>query len=93
MTKKKRLSGPELLEAWRKKEETLRMEREIARAAKLKTISHECMNCMHSWYRLVEPTGCFTEASEFCGCRLHVKMVDPHATCPQFDVDCPGREE
>ena len=87
--KKRHLSGQELLDAWRKKEEDLRRKREIEhqleRAEKLRTTPHECMHCKHSWYRYVEPTGCFTESSEFCGCRLKMDLVDPHGVCESFD--------
>ena len=87
MTKAKRLSGQELLDAWRKKEETLRLEREIEKKRKLNEISHECKNCKRSWYKYVPPTGCFTEPSEFCGCRHKCDLVDPHGCCENFDID------
>lgn len=80
----KRLTGEELLREWRRKEEELRIAREKEREEKLKNIPRQCKNCFNSWFREIPPTGSFTEATTYCGCRIKTKLVDPCGCCELF---------
>lgn len=80
----KRLTGQELLDAWKAKEEQIRLEKEKARKKALESVPNQCKNCANSWYRLVPPTGSFTEATEYCGCKIKIKLVDPCDVCELF---------
>ena len=82
---KKRLTGAELLEAYRAEERKAREKQEQVRQEKLLTVEHKCKNCKRSWYKYIPPTGFFKDPSEYCGCREKNSLVDPQGCCESFD--------
>lgn len=84
--KKEIRSLDQLLAAWKTKEEEKRIMEEREREEAKKDLPRQCKNCFHSWYKVIEPTGCFTEASEYCGCRLKNDLVDPYGICDSFKL-------
>ncbi|MGN1302616.1 MAG: hypothetical protein ACI4VO_03090 [Clostridia bacterium] len=81
---KKRLSGEELYEEFKRREAKNKEENEKKLREARKNVPKCCRNCRWSWYRYVLPTGSFLEPSEFCGCRLKVSLVDPNGVCENF---------
>lgn len=81
---KKRLTGEELLEEWKRREQKNLKKYEEDLKKRLNSVSKECKNCECSWYRYIPPTGSFSEASEYCGCRKKASLVNPHGCCEEF---------
>lgn len=84
-------SREELFEAWKKMEQDQKNSNEEANTrevtkteVKVELVTKCCKNCANGFYRYVPPTGSFTEASEFAGCRLHAKVVNPDEYCSDF---------
>ena len=78
-------SREELLKAWKEQEEKLKEENEQkAKEEKKNFLTKCCKNCSNSFYRLIPPTGSFTESTEICGCRVKVDFVEPNGTCKHF---------
>ena len=74
------LSRDELLEEFRRREKEQKDLQDAIIASKKRI----CKNCKKSWYREIPPTGSFTEATEYCGCRLKASLVDPSGSCENF---------
>ena len=81
---KKRLSGEELFEEFKRREAKNKEENDKKLEESRRNVPRYCRNCQRSWYRYVPPTGSFLEPSEFCGCRLKGKLVDPNGVCKKF---------
>lgn len=79
-------SFEELLETWKKTEEENRLKEERQREEAKRHLPEQCKNCFNSWYRLIPPTGSFTESTEYCGCRLKNILVDPNGICESFKL-------
>ena len=81
---KKRLSGEELFEEFKRREAKNKEENEERLKEARKNVPRCCRNCQRSWYRYVSPTGSFSEPSEFCGCRSKGNLVNPNGVCEKF---------
>lgn len=83
-------SKAELLELWKKMEEKRKEETKEHEKVKepdepkVELVTKCCKNCANGFYRYIPPTGTFTEPSEFAGCRLHAKVVNPYECCQNF---------